>query len=92
MLPRLSQRLVLWGLRLVEVNKMTVQNLAIVLGPIAEPTLRQSLLLSSGDPSIFFVRPIAGPITVIAIILILLPLFKVIWTKVKSSRAETPAQ
>lgn len=66
--------------------------LAIVLGPIAEPTLRQSLLLSSGDPAIFFTRPIAGPITVIAIILILLPLFKIIWTKVKSSRVETPAQ
>ena len=27
--------------------------LAIVLGPIAEPTLRQSLLLSSGDPMVF---------------------------------------
>jgi putative tricarboxylic transport membrane protein len=50
--------------------------LAIVLGPIAEPTLRQSLLLSSGDPTIFFTRPIAGPITVIAIILILLPALK----------------
>ncbi|MDZ7822746.1 MAG: tripartite tricarboxylate transporter permease [Ahrensia sp.] len=50
--------------------------LAIVLGPIAEPTLRQSLLLSSGDPMIFFNRPIAGPITVIAIILILLPAIK----------------
>jgi len=50
--------------------------LAIVLGPIAEPTLRQSLLLSSGDPSIFFTRPIAAPITVIAILLILLPAFK----------------
>jgi putative tricarboxylic transport membrane protein len=50
--------------------------LAIVLGPIAEPTLRQSLLLSSGDPSIFFTRPIAGPITVIALILIFLPAFK----------------
>ncbi|MBK0400602.1 tripartite tricarboxylate transporter permease [Limibaculum sp. M0105] len=50
--------------------------LAIVLGPIAEPTLRQSLLLSSGDPSIFFTRPISGPIMVIAIILILLPLAK----------------
>jgi putative tricarboxylic transport membrane protein len=52
--------------------------LAIVLGPIAEPTLRQSLLLSSGDPSIFFIRPIAGPITVIAIILILLPALKLL--------------
>lgn len=50
--------------------------LAIVLGPIAEPTLRQSLLLSSGDPSIFFTRPISAPITVIAILLILLPAFK----------------
>ena len=47
--------------------------LAIVLGPIAEPTLRQSLLLSSGDPSIFFTRPIAAPIMVFAIVLILLP-------------------
>ena len=52
--------------------------LAIVLGPIAEPKLRQSLLLSDGDWSIFFTRPIAGPITVVAIILILLPLFKVL--------------
>lgn len=50
--------------------------LAIVLGPIAEPTLRQSLLLSDGSWSIFFTRPIAGPITVIALILIFLPLLK----------------
>jgi putative tricarboxylic transport membrane protein len=49
--------------------------LAIVLGPIAEPKLRQSLLLSDGDFSIFFTRPIAGPITVIALVLILLPFF-----------------
>jgi putative tricarboxylic transport membrane protein len=55
--------------------------LAIVLGPIAEPTLRQSLLLSSGDPSIFITRPIAGPITVIAVLLILLPLFKLLWER-----------
>ena len=58
--------------------------LAIVLGPIAEPKLRQSLLLSDGDFSIFFTRPIAGPITVIAIILILLPLLKFIRDKLKS--------
>ena len=50
--------------------------LAIVLGPIAEPTLRQSLLLSSGDPAIFFTRPIAGPITVVALVLIFLPALK----------------
>ena len=55
--------------------------LAIVLGPIAESTLRQSLLLSSGDPIIFFNRPIAGPITVIAIVLILLPALKLLRRK-----------
>jgi len=52
--------------------------LAIVLGPIAEPTLRQSLLLSSGDPSIFFTRPIAGPITIAALVLIFLPAIKLL--------------
>jgi putative tricarboxylic transport membrane protein len=62
--------------------------LAIVLGPIAEPTLRQSLLLSSGDPSIFFTRPIAGPITVIAIVLILLPLFKMILDRFRKPTAQ----
>ena len=59
--------------------------LAIVLGPIAEPTLRQSLLLSSGDPMIFLNRPIAGPITIVAIILILLPLFTFIRRKMRGT-------
>jgi len=62
--------------------------LAIVLGPIAEPKLRQSLLLSDGDFSIFFTRPIAGPITVIALILIFLPLIKVIRDKIRKQKQE----
>jgi putative tricarboxylic transport membrane protein len=61
--------------------------LAIVLGPIAEPTLRQSLLLSSGDASIFFTRPIAGPITVVAIILLFLPLINMLRKKSKARAA-----
>jgi putative tricarboxylic transport membrane protein len=63
--------------------------LAIVLGPIAEPTLRQSLLVSSGDPTVFLTRPIAGPITVIAIILILLPAFNVIRRKMRAAKKKT---
>ena len=55
--------------------------LAIVLGPIAEPALRQSLLISNGEFSVFFTRPISGPITVIAIILLLLPAFKPLKTR-----------
>lgn len=60
--------------------------LAIVLGPIAEPTLRQSLLISSGDPAIFFTRPISAPIMVVAIILLLLPAMKYLKPR-KSARA-----
>ena len=62
--------------------------LAIVLGPIAEPTLRQSLLLSDGEFSIFFTRPIAGPIKVIAIILIFLPLIKKIRDEFRKKRSQ----
>jgi putative tricarboxylic transport membrane protein len=59
--------------------------LAIVLGPIAEPTLRQSLLLSDGSFAIFFNRPVAGPITVIALVLLFLPLLKVLRDKTRGT-------
>jgi putative tricarboxylic transport membrane protein len=47
--------------------------LAIVLGPLAETSLRQSLLMSSGSFDIFFFRPISGVIMLIAIILLTMP-------------------
>lgn len=50
--------------------------LAIVLGPLAETSMRQSLLVSSGDLMIFLQRPISGTITVIALIIFALPLLK----------------
>jgi putative tricarboxylic transport membrane protein len=52
--------------------------LAIVLGPLAEPALRQSLIGSHGDVMIFFERPISGTIMVVAIILFALPLIKIV--------------
>ncbi|MFQ5953979.1 MAG: tripartite tricarboxylate transporter permease [Kiloniellales bacterium] len=48
--------------------------LAIVLGPLAEPAMRQSLLISNGSLMIFFERPMSGVIMVTAIVLFLLPL------------------
>lgn len=57
--------------------------LAIVLGPIAEPTLRQTLLQYETF-TIFFTRPIAGPITICAIILIFLPAIQLILRKMRS--------
>jgi putative tricarboxylic transport membrane protein len=57
--------------------------LAIVLGPLAEPALRQSLLISSGTFAIFFNRPFAGPIMVAAIVLLLLPAIKPIVRRIR---------
>ena len=50
--------------------------LAIVLGPLAEPALRQSLLISGGSFSIFFTRPFSSVFMFIAIALLVLPLGK----------------
>lgn len=47
--------------------------LAIVLGPLAETSLRQSLLISQGSFGLFFERPISAVIMVVAIVLLLLP-------------------
>ena len=64
--------------------------LAIVLGPLAEPAMRQSLLISNGSPMIFFERPMSGPIMAVAIILLLLPLIKVIRTMVRRRVSRRP--
>ena len=61
--------------------------LAIVLGPLAEPALRQSLLISSGDFSIFFTRPYSAPIMIAALILLSLPLLKPIMKLVRRHKA-----
>jgi putative tricarboxylic transport membrane protein len=45
--------------------------LAFILGPRLEQSLRQSLLLSRGDPSIFFSRPISAACLIIAAILLI---------------------
>ncbi|MFT5659018.1 MAG: putative tricarboxylic transport membrane protein, partial [Gammaproteobacteria bacterium] len=58
--------------------------LAIVLGPLAEPALRQSLMISNGDFSIFFTRTYAGPIMVVAIGMMFLPVFKMIYDKIRT--------
>ena len=52
--------------------------LAIVLGPLAEPALRQSLLISSGSFSIFFTRPFAAVFMVIAVVLLLMPVVSLV--------------
>lgn len=48
--------------------------LALVLGPIMEISLRQSLLMSGGSPFIFLNRPISSVILIIAFLLLAFPL------------------
>ncbi len=52
--------------------------LAIVLGPLAERALRQSLIASQGDVLTFVERPISGIIMAITFVLFLLPLIQMI--------------
>ena len=49
--------------------------LAIVLGPLAEASVRQSLMMSHGSFATFFERPISGTIMMIAIGLFAWPVF-----------------
>jgi putative tricarboxylic transport membrane protein len=48
--------------------------LALILGPMMENALRQSLLVSLGNFSIFFTSPLSATLLSIAIVLLLLPL------------------
>jgi putative tricarboxylic transport membrane protein len=48
--------------------------LALVLGPMLEVAIRQSLLLSAGSPLIFVTRPISSVLMLISFILLVYPL------------------
>jgi len=47
--------------------------LALVLGPLAERALRQSLIISDAGIGILFLRPISGVLTTLALLAILVP-------------------
>ena len=62
--------------------------LAFVLGPLLEDALRQSLIISEGDPMIFFSRPIAATLFVAVLLLFLSTLFPIIGRKRRILRLE----
>lgn len=64
--------------------------LALVLGPMLEDALRQSLLLSQGSPLIFFERPIAAGVLALSIALVILsvlPMMKSRTARLKQAAA-----
>jgi putative tricarboxylic transport membrane protein len=62
--------------------------LAFVLGPMMEHNLRKSLIISQGDFSIFFTRPLAAASMVISLALLIFPLIP--W--IRKKREEIPKE
>ena len=63
--------------------------LAIVLGPLAERSLRQSLLASQGDPLIFVERPISATCMFLALVLVAVPLVRRLLRRYRSEQARS---
>jgi putative tricarboxylic transport membrane protein len=61
--------------------------LALVLGPLAERALRQSLIISDAGVLIFFQRPIAAVLTCLAIVAVLIPTARGLWALARGHRS-----
>lgn len=58
--------------------------LAIVLGPILEGQFRRALVISGGDPSVFFTRPLSLIFICLAILMLFSPLIQsAVWPRAK---------
>jgi putative tricarboxylic transport membrane protein len=55
--------------------------LAMILGPQLEASLRRSLIYSHGDLMVFFERPIAATLMVLALLMLLSPLFRIVLSR-----------
>ena len=55
--------------------------LAMILGPQLEASLRRSLIYSRGDLLIFFERPIAAALMVLALLMLLSPIFRLVLSR-----------
>ncbi len=51
--------------------------LALILGPMAEQNLRRSLIISHGDPTTFFTRPISAAFIILAVIVIISSYYRI---------------
>ena len=62
--------------------------LGLVLGPMVERSLRQSLTISHGDLSIFFTRPISAVLTIGALLSLFTPVFRALWESARRPAKE----
>jgi putative tricarboxylic transport membrane protein len=61
--------------------------LALVLGPLAERALRQSLIISDAGVLIFFTRPISAVLIVLALAAVVVPVWRTVHTALARRRA-----
>jgi putative tricarboxylic transport membrane protein len=61
--------------------------LALILGPMAEQNLRRSLIISHGDPTIFFQRPISAAFIILALVVIVTSYYRIKKAKERENSA-----
>ena len=63
--------------------------LALVIGPLAERALRQSLIISDAGAGIFFTRPISAALTSLALAAVAVPVARAVWRATHRQRPGT---
>jgi putative tricarboxylic transport membrane protein len=64
--------------------------LAFILGPLMEQYLRRALLLSRGDPTVFFRRPISATLLTLALLALIVTCIPVLYKKREEAFREEP--
>jgi len=80
-----------FGMRVLDVP-VAPAVVGLILGPLAEQQFRRALSISQGDPSVFLTHPISAAILMIALLLILVPLFLRRRQQHANLPAKTPAE
>src|SRR6266542_4121173 len=73
-------------------NKLDYPLAPLVLADLEAKAIRQSLIMSQGSILIFFVRPISGAITAVALFFFALPLITPFWRKLRGSLSQAAAR
>lgn len=55
--------------------------LGFILGPMMEENLRRTMVLSRGDPTVFFTRPVSLGLLLAAALLLLVVIFPMVWRR-----------
>ncbi len=71
-------QMLVFGVLGYAMKKLGYSPAALVLGPLAERALRQSLVISDVGLGIFFMRPISAVLTVAALAAVLVPMARAI--------------